>query len=115
MEPFSIREIILIVFGGAGFVSGIIAALTFITGRIDKTRQEKKDTLRQHITQSAEFERIQLDSMVFTKDTFIELIRELQTQIAKLRKEVEECEQHRLENRTEIDGLQRQINEMKKK
>lgn len=114
MEAFSVKEVLLIAFGGAGIVAGLVSVLTFVAGRIDKARENKKQDTDSHITESSQFERIRLDSMIFTKETFIDLIRELQKQIADLREEVEKCESHRKFDRQEMKDLKIKINKLEK-
>lgn len=109
MEKFNVWEIIILVFGSGSVVTGMIAAATFIKGWLKEAGDKKQRALDLHFSKSTEFERLQLESMSFTKETFIETINILRVEIIELKAEVKACEKHREEDRLITNELKEAI------
>lgn len=93
MNEYGWLQIIAIVIGGGGGITGIISILVFIAGRIDKAREQRAQELVTHLSNSADIKRIELEQSTIDNKTIVDqlwkMLDEEKSDVTRLKKEVE--------------------------
>lgn len=77
--------------GGGGLITIVIGMFNFISGRIDKYRENRKEKRIGEISQTAELQRLKLDANDDIYERFGVLLTEREAEIKTLKDELEKC------------------------
>ena len=88
MSDFSLFQTLLIFFGGIGGTAGAVALLSFLAGRYDKLKENKKKVIETHTTLSIESRRLDLQEDEHTSIELWKIIDEKKTEIDTLKLDV---------------------------
>ncbi len=114
MQEFSLKDILLLVFGGGGVITGLIAAGKSISRRLGAARKRKAAEIQQHSSFALESRRDLMSEHERIIVQWKELLEEKKHQIAHLQDVIQQLDNHQSLSRSTIQNLYAAFNALRR-